>query len=417
MNKITRRTFGIHAGALVAGGLGVNVLAAGLPAKRERLPVAAIVTEYRRNSHADVIVGKILDGFDQAGGAGPALRLAALYTDQVPKTDLSRDLAKKHNFRIARTIEEAITLGGDKVAVAGVLSIGEHGDYPYVKDTRQHMYPRRRFFDGIVEVFRKYKRVVPLFSDKHLAYAWRDAKHMYDTARDMSIPFLAGSSLPVAWRTPEVNLPMRCELTGALALGYGGLESYGFHALETLQCMVERRRGGETGVTSVQAVAGEAIAGALKDRRWSRELLDAAAATTPVPPRGRAKEFGKNTTFFLIEYRDGLKAAVAMSTGLAAQFAFAGQLKGEAKPTATWFRLQEGAPFGHFAHLLRAIEHTIHTGKPAYPVERTLLTTGVLDALMQSAANGNRVVKTPELAVRYQPVDWAFARGVPAGEK
>src|SRR3954469_24574639 len=167
MSQMTRREFG-----LVAGGMASVALGAAPPFRR--LPVAAVVTEYRRNSHADVIVGKILEGFRQDGGAGPALRLAALYTDQVPKTDLSRDLAKKHKFLIARTIEEAITLGGKKVAVAGVLSIGEHGDYPFTKDTRQHMYPRRRFFDAIADTFRKYKRVVPLFNDKHLAYAWAD---------------------------------------------------------------------------------------------------------------------------------------------------------------------------------------------------------------------------------------------------
>src|SRR5207249_1234862 len=154
---------------------------------------------------------------------------------------------------LARTIEEAITLGGDGVAVAGVLSIGEHGDYPYTKDTKQHQYPRRRFFDEIAAAFRKYRRVVPVFNDKHLAYAWRDAKAMYDKARDLKIPFLAGSSLPVAWRSPALTLPKGCKLTAALATGYGGLESYGFHALETLQCMVERRKGGETGVESVQA--------------------------------------------------------------------------------------------------------------------------------------------------------------------
>src|SRR4029079_19601222 len=98
--------------------------------------------------------------------------------------------------------------------------------------------------------------------------------------------------------------------------------------------------------------------------------------------------------FFLIEYRDGLQAAVAMNTGLAAQFAFAGQIKGEAHPKATWLRLQDGPPYGHFAHLLRAIEPTIHTGKPAYPVERTLLTTGILDAAMHSVSEGHRLVKT-----------------------
>jgi hypothetical protein len=181
--------------------------------------------------------------------------------------------------------------------------------------------------------------------------------------------------------------------------------------------MVERRQGGETGVATVQAVSGDALAGALKEVRWSRELLEAAVAVTPAPPKGRPKDMGKNAVFFLLEYRDGLKAAVAMNTGLAAHIAFAGQIKGGARPSTTCFRMQSGRPYGHFAHLVRAIEHTIRTGKPAYPVERTLLTTGVLDALMHSVAEGNRLIKTPELAIRYQPTDWAFARGTPPGEK
>src|SRR5215207_8480667 len=107
MNRITRRSFGLQAGALFGSVCGASMLQAAPVGPRERLPVAAIVTEYRRNSHADVIVGKILEGFNQDGGEGPALRLAALYTDQVPKSDMSRELAKKHNFRIARTIDEA----------------------------------------------------------------------------------------------------------------------------------------------------------------------------------------------------------------------------------------------------------------------------------------------------------------------
>jgi hypothetical protein len=413
MHPITRRQF-IQQSSTFLGGLGLSSWAQGAqPAKREKLPVAAIVTEYRANSHADVIVGKILEGFQQDGGAGPDLQLVALFTDQVPKNDLSRGLAKKFNFRIAQSIEEALTLGGDKLAVAGVLSIGEHGNYPYTKDTNQHMYPRRRFFDDIAAVFRKHKRVVPLFNDKHLAYNWKDAKHMYDTAREMNIPFLAGSSVPVAWRTPALNLPRGCVLTEAIGVGYGGLESYGFHALEGFQCMVERRRGGETGVATVQAVRGEGIAKAQKEGRWSRELLDAAIATTPAPPKGRPKEIFKDAVFYLIEYRDGLKAAIAMNTRLAQDVAFAGKIKGEAKPQATCFRLQNGRPYGHFAHLLRAIDHTIHTGKPAYPVERTLLTTGMLDALLHSLADGGRLRKTPELAITYQPADWGFAPGMP----
>src|SRR5205085_9227121 len=126
--------------------------------------------------------------------------------------------------RIAKTIEEALTIGTDEVAVAGVLSIGEHGTYPLTKDTRQQMSPRRRFFDAIAGTMRKHHRAVPLFNDKHLAYTWSDAKHMVDSARDLRIPFLAGSSLPVAWRSPAWTLQRGCALSEALALGYSGLE-------------------------------------------------------------------------------------------------------------------------------------------------------------------------------------------------
>ena len=154
--------------------------------------------------------------------------------------------------------------------------------------------------------------------------------------------------------TSPLTLPLGCKLSAALGLGYGGLDEYGFHAMEGLQCMVERRRGGETGVVSVQAVQGKGIQDALQEGRWSKELLDAAVATTPAPAGGRPKEISKNSTFFLLEYHDGLKAAV-METKLANQFAFAGQLKGEPKPEATWFELQDGKPYGHFAYLLRAM--------------------------------------------------------------
>jgi hypothetical protein len=263
--------------------MGEARLDAGQAAPREKLPLAGVVTEYRTNSHADVILTKILQGYDHQGGAGPDLRLVSLFTDQVPKNDLSRDLAEKHGFRIAGTIEEALTLGGDKLAVAGVLSIGEHGDYPWTKDTAQHMYPRRRFFDAIAATYRKCGRVAPLFNDKHLAYTWADARHMYDAAREMKIPFLAGSSIPVTFRTPPLELPRGCNITEAVGIGYGNLESYGFHALEGVQCMVERRQGGETGVAAVQAVRGEEIGRAEKAGRWSRELLD--ASRRPVPRR------------------------------------------------------------------------------------------------------------------------------------
>jgi len=379
---------------------------------RKKLPVAGVITEYRTNSHADVICGKILEGFQQDGGPGPDLELVSLYTDQVPEADMSRDLARKHGFRIARTIEESITLGTGTVQVAGVLSIGEHGNYPYTPDTHQQMYPRKRFFDEIIATFKKCGAVVPVFNDKHLCYNWKDARAMYDTARKMKIPLMAGSSLPVAWREPQEILPMGSVIEEALVLGYGGLESYGFHMLETLQCMVERRQGGETGVRSVQALQGERAWQAQQQGRWSGELFKAAAEANGQVVKEdklRASLMHDNASVYLLDYRDNVKMSAVMAVNLGAQFCLALKLKEKDEPFVSWFQLEDKKPFGHFAFLVQAIEEMVHTGHPSYPVERTLLTTGILDRAMHSLAAEGVAYRTPELAIRYKPVEWPYA--------
>ncbi len=411
MTSLNRRDL-LKAGLSTALGAAIPTAssALGFAPAREKLPVAAVVTVYRKNSHADVIVGKILEGFQQDGGKGPDLRLISLYTDQVPNGDLSRELAEKHGFRLAKSIDEAITLGTDKVQVAGVLSIGEHGDYPFTPDTKQHQYPRRRFFDEIVATFRRCGKVIPVFNDKHLSYRWEDARVMVETAKKMNFPFLAGSSVPVSWREPPLELPRDCEIEAALTIGYGGFESYGFHAIEAHQCMIERRRGGETGVVSVQAVTGDEIRKTESAGLWSSELFAAALKQLPGAPQDADQwKIKDNSAAYLLQHRDGLKSAVVMANGLARAQAIAVKLKGRAEPLATWFKLQNGAPYGHFAFLLQAIEETIHSGRAAYPIERTLLTTGILDRVMQSLAQNGRRLETPELAVTYQPADWPFA--------
>lgn len=422
-NGLTRRRF-LHTSFGSAGlALSSNSFARALfddNKPRAKLPVAAVVTVYHKNSHADVIVGKVLEGWTQDGGLGPDLKLVSMYVDQVGANDLSAALSQKHGFQIAKSIDDALTLGTDSLVVAGVLSIGEHGKYPSVPGTDQVMYPRRRFFDEIVVTFKRCKKVVPVFSDKHLSFAWSDAKHMFDTARELRIPFMAGSSVPVMWRNPSAKIPMDSEITEAIALGYGGLEAYGFHSLEGLQCLMERRKGGETGVKSVQSVTGDGIWQAEKEGRWSKSLFDAIVEASPTPYNGtkpRPKEMARNAVFYLIEYRDGTKATVAMETGFTHEFACAVSIRGQEKPFAVNFLPQDGPPFGHFEHLLRAVEHMIHTGQPAYPVERTLLTTGILDTALHSLAEKSRRLETPQLAVSYEPSDWPFAKGLPAAPR
>ena len=385
--------------------------------------VAAVVTEYRKWSHADVILRNLLDGYPD-GKTRPDLELVSLYTDQLPKADLSRDLAKKHGFKIAATIPEALTLGDDKLAVDAVLSIGEHGTYPN-NEKGQILYPRRRFFEEITKVFEKTGTVVPVFSDKHLAAVWDDAKWMYDRARKLMFPFMAGSSVPVTWRRPDLVLPKGCELTGIVQLGYGPFEGYGFHALEGVQCMAERRKGGETGVKAVTCHLGKAMWDAVDKYPWAGPLLDEAMKYVPNHAAGNVRDVtlkDKEAATFEIEYRDGFRALVVVANGWVhhndgESFAFATRVKGEAKPASCLFFLRE-APFPHFAELTRAIDSMVRTGHAPYPVERTLLTTGMIEAVMTSKFKKGERVETPYLDISYQPTEWGPAKGeIPPARK
>jgi hypothetical protein len=380
--------------------------------------IAAVVTEYRHWSHADVILGKIIEGYNYDGKERPNLKLVSLYVDQFAPKDMSRALAAKYGFRLYDSIAGALTLGGTKLAVDGVVCIGEHGTYP-TNARGQILYPRRHFFEEVCKVFERSNRSVPVYNDKHLAATWADARWMYDRARELFVPLLAGSSIPVTWRRPELKLPKNADLVEAVQIGYGPSEGYGFHALEGLQCMAERRKGGETGVKSVQCVRGEEMWQAMDQGRWSREVLEAGLKLVEAHAAGDYRTVTGKTaeaSVFLIEYRDGFRAAVAMLNGWIYEkegdgggFIFAGKLKGRDRPVATKFFTQQPDPFGHFTYLVKAIESLIQTSHAPYPIERTLLTTGILDAVMISKAEKGRRVETPYLDVSYQPSDWPFA--------
>lgn len=402
MSATTRRRF-LQSSLALGAGLAFPRLTEAQEAVKN---IAAVVTEYRTNSHAEVIVSRWLEGFELDGlSVKPRSRLVALYTDQVPKNDLSRGLAKKHEIPIFPSIREALCRGGDKLAIDGVLLIGEHGTYPY-NEKEQHLYPRRRFLEETVKVFRDSGRVVPVFSDKHLSYNWENAKWMYDQATTLKVPFMAGSSLPLTWRRPAVELEAGSPVEEILAVGYGGLklESYGFHALETMQCLMERRKGGETGVKAVTCLEGQAVWKAGDEKRWSRELLQAALAVgTDATKKAKPEDVCTKPAAFLIEYADGTRGTVLMLTGLTREFLAAARVAGHAAPFAATFWLQPGRPFGHFSQLSRAIDQMFMSGKPTYPVERTLLTTGVLDAAITSQFEGHKRLETPQLAITYKP--------------
>jgi hypothetical protein len=384
--------------------------------QKPKKPVAAIVTMYvddqRLKSHASVICGRIFEGYSPNNKrVEPRTRIVTMYTDQVPPNDLSRGLAEKHGFRITKTIDEAITNGGDRIAVDAVLFVGEHGNYP-LNDKGQKMYPRYELFEQIVQTFRRTRQSVPVFCDKHLSYSWEKAKRMYDWSRELKFPLMAGSSIPVTVRTPELEIPYGARFDHALAVGYGDIDAYGFHTLETLQCMVERRAGGETGIAAVQFVEGDAV-WKWRDSeqgRWSAPLLEAALATNSRTRPGRMEDNVKRPVLFLLEYRDGLRAVAYLLQGHASNFLFSAKLRGEQQVRAANFGIVgEGRPLAHFDGLVHGIEEMFVTGKPLYPVERTLLTTGALALLFESKDGGRR--ETPELRIKYKaPKDTFFQR-------
>jgi hypothetical protein len=388
----------------------------------KRLKVAAIVTEFTYRSHAHVILENFTEPYLFNGEwIDPGVDVVSLYMDQVPANDLGRAFAEKFHIPIYKTIKEALCSGGDKLAVDAVLSIGEHGKYP-INKRGQIEYPRFRFFSEIVDVFRKSHRVVPVFSDKHLSFRWDWAKDMYDTARELEIPFMAGSSVPLAQRQPPFDLPRDAKIQQAVSIHGGGIESYDFHALEALQSIVEARRGNETGVARVQFLQGDDLWKAADDGLWSPELAQAALDAEPNSERPPAKELicrpkeGTPSAGFishgiLVNYRDGLRATVlGAATGGGTNWHFACKLAGEEKPRA--MSLYVG-PWNN-RNLFKALGHAIQTffreKKAPYPVERTLLVTGIIDAEMESRAEGSKPVDTPHLAIRYKAQDFRAMR-------
>ena len=393
------------AGSIVAAAVDRVAVAggtAGPPAKS----LAAIITVYRPGSHADVLVGKILEGWKQDGGSGPALKLASLYIDQFPNDDMARDLSRNHGVPIFDTIEQALTLGSDRLAVDGVISIGEHGDYPW-NEREQHLYPRRRFFEEITSTFVKCKTVVPVFNDKHLGPTWSDAKWMYQRAKELKVPFMAGSSLPLSFRSPEIDVPLGSEIESAVGVGYSGLDIYGSHALDCYQSLVERRPGAERGVKSVQFLAGAEVWDAVSRGVVPGNLVDAALDVVPKLD-GKDPRKDEHACLFLFEYVDGFQGAQLMLESVQ-RTAVALKLRGKVEPLATTFEERTEPRYPHFAYLLKAIETLMHTRRPCYPVERVLLTSGILDRALALRAAKEKSANTPELAIAYAPVDYPHA--------
>ncbi|MGH9720278.1 MAG: hypothetical protein ACRD8O_08700 [Bryobacteraceae bacterium] len=396
--NITRRTFGLTAAAATL---------TGAPIKK----IAALATTYHVRSHADNFITRLLEGYWIAEKFyTPPCQIVSLFMDQVHPADIGHRLSMAYGFPVKPTIEEALTLGTGKLAVDGIVLVGEHGRYPF-NDKQQQLYPRFEFFQQAVEVFRRSKRAVPVFVDKHLSYDWKKARQMYDWSRELKFPMMGGSSVSVTFRRPELDIPLGAEMETAVMVGGSWVSDGGvFHNLETLQCFVERRRGGETGVRAVEHLEGDAVWKAAEQGRWSKDLMKAALARGEKVGSGRPEDI-RRPVLCLVEYNDGFRGAVVMLPGMVSEYLVAVKLKGKPEPDATLCYIPTENS-NNFSPLVDGIVQMFTEGKTPYPVERTLLTTGALAALMESAYQDHKRLETPHLKIAYKaPAKSYYAHG------
>jgi hypothetical protein len=381
--------------------------------------LAVITTAYHPMSHSDVIVSRWLEpratdrevGWPPLGHDKPRTEIASLYIQQFPENDIGRTTAARHNVPIYSSVREALTLGGDTLAVDGVLLIAEHGDFP-LNEFFQKLYPRRELFDEIVAVFSESGRGVPVFNDKHLSYNSDSARYMVAKSRELGFPLMAGSSIPLGGYEGAISIPGDIELEEGVAVFYDGVESYGYHSIEFLQSQVARRRGGESGIASVTTYFGDGFWQALSDGVWSEDLFETAikAAVNSkqghyrdnVSLHGVTEKQSHNPAAFVFNHLDGLKTSHLFLHGHIQDFALAIHEKDGAIYTgcdssasghATFFR--------HFAILSVHIEEFMLTGKSPFPIEHYLLSTIALNSAVEALATPGRLIETPQLNYSY----------------
>ncbi len=388
-----------------------------MPASAGRKPrVAALCSVYFAGSHADVILSRLLDGYTFDGALHESrIELASVYLEQlgssdyepISRADVGVNTLHAHGVPLFGSVGEALALGGDGVQVDGVLIIGEHGDYGW-GEFEQKLYPRRRLFDASVASMVAAGRRVPVFVDKQLAWSYPDALSMVSDAERLGIPMLAGSSVPLTWRRPQgANWPPGRAATDALVIslaasepGCRPTEMSGFHNLEFIQSLLERRLGGETGVASVTAATGSRLSPVLASAAIDVEQLGSTLAALSIRTDDPlAFVISCADDLFLIEYNDGT-ALTVINLDLPGPHRIAGAVRGptDSLVCEAWFA---DPAHGNFTFLVRQIEHLMLTGRPQYPIERTLLTSGITEAALR-ARHERRTIPTPHLALRYQ---------------
>ena len=300
-----------------------------------------------------------------------------MFVDQFPKNDMSRDLAKKHNFTIYDSIDGALTLGGKQAG----------GRWrPVHRRARQvsHQRPRADPVSAAALLrgrHRRLRQVPPVACRSSTTSIWPTTgptRWMYDRARELMVPFMAGSSLPVTWRRPSLRLDRRTASWWRLCRS-ATARSRATASTPWKDCNAwpSGARGGETGVRAVTVSARRGDVAGHGSRPWSRRSCsNAAMEHVSGPRRGRlSQDHGEDQRRRRLPHR--VSRRLQGGGGDAQRLGLRGRRRrlhvspagcaARTSPASTHFYLQQPDPFAHFAYLVRAIDSMIQTGHAVYP--------------------------------------------------
>lgn len=382
-------------------------------APRHRKKIAFLGTTVFRHSHAQHFLDRFCMGYSMGGRwVEPFSEVAGVYIDQFNENDIGKGRIEKYGLTQYSSVADALTLGGPKLAVDGVVLIGEHGKYPK-NEKGQTLYPRYKWFKEIVKVFEDSGRSCPVFNDKHLSTDWHECLEMVEDSKRLEFPFYAGSSLPTTWRLPSVDMPYNTPLKESVCVAYGGVDSYDFHALETAQCMSERRLGGEVGIRSVLALRNEQCWDKIEASETTSRLVVSALCRShhlpvengyPTAPVSLdwARKALPNITGYFIEHLDGFLTSMFLTS--IQDFNYAGMRADNGEIIGCQMMLpmpgSSATTADFFNPLTMHVDRMFETGKTSYPVERTLLTSGMVIGGVESLHSGEPFV-TDEMNVAY----------------
>ena len=214
-------------------------------------------------------------------------------------------------------------------------------------------------------VFEKSGRVVPVFFDKHLADNFDDARVDLRRRQPLENPddgrFVAARLVALS----AGGRPRGGEVKEIVATSYHRLDTYGFHALEMVQCLAERGTAARSGVRQVRCIEGDAVWAAGRAGKFDLKLLDQAATRfrqRQLAPGETIRSLARKPVLFMVEYRDGLRASMLTMDG-GADWAAAWRYA-DGKTDSTLFWTQEERPMMHFGFLLKDIERLVHDRRP-----------------------------------------------------